>query len=378
MHSLLRVADRTEENSLGIFTYVAAQSYLRMLQNFQPGSVSKPFIDRLLEVAPSRARLIKRPFPSPQRINNPLGQRDIAFIDFLVQPITEHFVQLSHLNIHNLMRVAKEYRDAPPPGPNLPALYTEDTCEEFHHLLCHLLRRFEATLLKLHEFQYRSPADRCTEDFEMAVYGVATCGLTLRSLVHSSFLEEHLVRIQAPNPYPQACVGNAGINVMDLNMHMSPEALEFYPHGTCGNDSGSHSVCTAYAHCLHSQVAHFEAANHLVGFASRFREAKISIKAVTAVEDCEGAMHPWRQVIKEIVSSSPLGKSRNHHSEEVITAIEGILSESASLASRLDDSNPLGTNFRGTIHCGAWLASVLVSPSVSQVFILLMYLDVAL
>ena len=373
MHSLLRVADQTQENSLGIFTYVAAQSYLRMLQSFELGSGSKPFIDCLLEVAPSRARLIKRPFPSPQRINTPLGQRDIAFIDFLVQPITEYFVQLSQIDIHNLMRVAKQYHDTPAPSPDLPTLYTEETCEDFHRLLCHLLRRFETTLLKLHEFRDRSPADRCTEDFEMAVYGVATCGLTLRSLVHSSFLEEHLVRIQAPNPYPQTCAGNN----INRNMHMSPEALEFYPHGACGNDSGSHSVCTAYAHCLRSQVAHFEAANHLVGFASRFREAKISIRTVTAIENCEAAMHPWRQVIEEIACSSPQGESRDRHSEEVIIAIEGILSESVSLASRLDDGNRPNQNFRGTVHCEAWLASILVSPAV-LVLMRLMHLDIGL
>jgi hypothetical protein len=74
-------------------------------------------------------------------------------------------------------------------------------------------------------------------------------------------------------------------------------------------------------------------------------------------------MHPWRQVIKEIVSPSLQGESRNRHSEEVITAIEGILSENASLASRLDDSNPLDPDFRGTIHCGAWLASIIVRSS---------------
>jgi hypothetical protein len=172
----------------------------------------------------------------------------MCFIDFLLQPITEHFLDLSQLEIPNLTRVAKQYHDKP--GPVLPALYTEKTCEEIHHLLCHLLRRFEAALMKLHEFQNRSLEDRRTDDFEMAVYAVAICGVTLRSLVHSSFLEEHIIRIQAPNPYPQECVGNAGINVPDLNMHMSREALMAHAEMIRGHMPCAPLMCIVCVHKL--------------------------------------------------------------------------------------------------------------------------------
>jgi hypothetical protein len=188
------VAPGDRGDNLNVFFYVVAQSYQRMLRTFQDGSDSKPYIDCLLEMEPSQARTIELPFPNPQPIGSPLGKRDGAFIKLLAQPITEHFLHLAEI-IPSLIQLARQYCDV----PGTP-FYTQDTCEEFQSLLCHLLRRFKTALHALHAFRDIPPALRDSDGFESAIYALTICGLTLHSFVHSSFLEENLRRIRAPNP----------------------------------------------------------------------------------------------------------------------------------------------------------------------------------
>jgi hypothetical protein len=329
--ALLNLSKHSQADGFGMFTYVAAQSHPRMLQKFQPGSDSKRFIDCLLQLVPVKMWASERPFLLPQRVDTPVGKRDMTFIKLLAQPVTGHFLKLSELSpgIPAIMQIVKRYMTTP--GADLPAFYTEDTCEEFHHLLCHLLRRFEAALLALHDLRDCPRPELQSKAFDVAVYDVATCGLTLWSLAYSSFLEEHLWRIHAPNPLAQA----GGVDVE------SPE------------DSGSLDVHAAYTDCLRSQTAHFEAANYLIFSASRFRDRPISIKVVASA-DCGAEMRPWREVTAERVGQIDVCK---FDAQEVISVIEEKLATNATLASRLDGDAQLGGNFRGTLHSKVCLAS---------------------
>jgi len=350
--NLLRASSRAEGDGFGMFAYVSAQSHSRMLQNFQLGSDSKRFIDCLLELGPETMRVSERPFPLPQRTDTPLGKRDIAFITQLAQPITDHFLKLRelHPSIPAILKTVELYNTNP--GADLPAFYTADMCEEFHHLLCHLLRRFEAALLALHDFQDCPRAELQSKAFDIAVYDVATCGLTLWSLVYSSFLEEHLWRIQAPNPLVQA-------RPVDLkspeDAKLISEGSEWQPWWFSGRDSGSLAVRAAYTDCLRSPVAHFEAADDLISSASRFRDGRVSIKVVVS-EDCGAEMRPWREVIVELVGQNHSSKC---NAQEVISVIEAKVATNATLASRLDGNTQLGGFFRGTLHSKVCLASLI-------------------
>jgi hypothetical protein len=344
--SLIRDVGHSQGEGLSVFSYVAAQSYPAMLQKFLPGSDSKHFIDCLLGLAPEQVLTSERPFPAPQPIDTPLGKQDIAFIKLLVQPVTEHFLKLSENGISALVQLAKHYPATP--AAELPAFYTRDTCKEFHRLLCHLLRCFETSLHDLRDYPY---AELHTEAFDMAVYHVATCGLTLWSLVYSSFLEEHLWRIQAPNPLALARRVDAKSSG---DAALGSEGTQLQPWWFSGRDSGSLAVCTAYTDCLRSQIAHFEAANYLMRSASTFREGAASFKVVTFME-CGGAMRLWRDIIAELVGRCDFC---NFDAQEVVSMIERKLAPNAILASRLDGEEQL---FCGTLHSNVCLAS-LINP----------------
>jgi hypothetical protein len=362
--SLLQVADQTQGDKLGIFSYVAAQCYPRMLQKFQHGSDSKLFIKCLLESDPSRAHSAERPFPNLQPIHTPLAQRDIAFISFLAKPLTEHFLHLSRIPIPKLIELAKHYHETP--GAEFPHLYTRETCEEFHRLLCHLLTCYEAALSALHDLEDLSHAERQTELFDNAVYCVATCGLTLRSLVHSSFLEEHLCRILAPNPHITKLDDTSHADATSDDGELSGSGtIIWQPWQVFGRDSGSSSVRRAYVNHLRSLVAPLEAANDLVAIASRFRDSRCTIN-VAVVPDCGPAMLPWRTLIKEIIPSARTSNFRSFTADEAITAIECALSSNVDFAARLTDDGMGGWNFRGSFHCTACLASVVHRPELLE------------
>jgi hypothetical protein len=359
--SLLKVAEQNEGDKLGIFTYVAAKSHRKMLQRLQHEIYSRPFFNSLLGIAPSRANDITRPFPNSQSIDSPLGKRDAAFIESLSQPINEHFLRLSKVGIPKLLVLAKRYKA----GSTLTSIYTKETCEEFHRLLCHLLRCYEAALLTLDEFKARFLSDVNIEEFEIAVYGVATCGITLRALAYCSFVEEHFSRIRAPDPLTSQrrnhAQGQMDAEIMygDEDPELLSERISIQtPMIPAGKHYNSPVVRDAYVDWLRSQVAHFEAANHLIGIASLFRGTHSSM-TVIADQDSDTAMRPWQRVIRDVISSSDPSDSFHYTVEDAIVAIEELVSRNVSLETLLKGDMSSGRNFWGTLHSEACLASMI-------------------
>jgi len=209
-------------------------------------------------------------------------------------------------------------------GSDIPPMYTSETCEEFQRLLCHLLRSYEAALLTLDDFKGRSLKPDEVNSFEIAVYCVATCGLTLRDLVYSSFLQEHLARIRLAVPQAQPRTWTDSLSVRD-----------------------------AYVDWLKSQVIYFEAANNLIGISSHFCGARVSLRFADVQPPCS-AMRPLPQVMEEIVSYPQLGDFPTYTVQDAMSMIESVVSGNASLKSHLKDI--LSENFRGTLHCEAFLA----------------------
>jgi hypothetical protein len=275
--ALLKLAKDAGQTREAIYTYVAAKSYSRMLQNFQHELDSKPFIDRLLNISASQALARERPVPSQQTIDPRLRANDTTFIEFLCQPFTEHFLHLSEIGIPNLLRIMNSARENSAPEPI--SLYTNDTCEDFHRLLCHLIKSYETALVALDKFKDCSSVDCSTPAFHTAIYGLATCCLALRALVYSSFIEEHLCRIRAPDIRPRRPNDRSHIYMQsDMNLPVDAKPIEFQ---SSGMDSGWLSVHKAYLHCLRSQAAHFEAADELVMSSARLPSARMTLRFIT-------------------------------------------------------------------------------------------------
>ena len=164
-----------------------------MLHRLQHEAKFKQVLERLLSISPSQAIQSPRTFPDHQYDNPVSARRDAAFLEALSAPLNEKFFQLSTIGIHNLMAMAMvmAYR----PGAAIPLIYTKETCEDLHRLLCHLLRCYQISIATLSRFEVSSSTGNDADEFEIAVYGVATCGLTLGTLAHSTFIDEHMCRI---------------------------------------------------------------------------------------------------------------------------------------------------------------------------------------
>jgi hypothetical protein len=328
--SLLNIAEENDGNTLGIITYVAATSRRKILRGLERDSHSGPFFENLLDIPPARAQQSARPFPNRQHVHPTLATRDAGFLEALSAPINEELLQLSTIGIPNLMKMAMAYK----PGMAVPLIYTNATCEDVHRLLCHVLRCYDASLAVLDNVEVHPPIG-VMDQFEIAVYGVATCGLVLQTLAHSSFIDEHMYRILPPDLRTQRY-----------------------------HDDQHH----AYADWLRSLVEHVEAADKIT---PHIRSKHISIEIV-AVPDCGISMRPWKHVVKEIMCSSSTTQSFKYTEQDAIEAIEAIellASKNANLENRLKGDMLLGQNFRGTVHAQTCLASIihlLYNPSESR------------
>jgi hypothetical protein len=70
-------------------------------------------------------------------------------------------------------------------------------------------------------------------------------------------------------------------------------------------------------------------------------------------------MHPWQQVIEELVSSSSIMNALHFTAKDAIGAIEEFVSRNVNPENQLPSGTLPGRNFCGTIHSQAALASVL-------------------
>jgi hypothetical protein len=314
-----------------------------MLRRFQHDFYSRPFSHGLFSTTPPSPDTLICPFPEPHSVNTSPGRRDAAFIESLSQPITEHFLRLSELGIPKLMSLVAGYKAR----STLPPIYTRETCEEFHHLLCHLLRCYEAALLTLADFNGLDLSNDPPQAFEIAIYGVATCGLTLHNLIYSSFLEEHLIRIHLPDPRSErrSDAGSVGVRNADSdeNGDGKPDTELANVQPSTGAPGFRLSVTEAYIAWLQLQVVYFEAVDTLLGVAARFRGVPFSITVIAVVKPAK-TIRSWQNIINDTIFPS--------NASEALKAISTIQS---SLA------RDVKVTFFGTQHCEATLAGLINS-----------------
>jgi hypothetical protein len=338
---LLDVADENDGDKLGIFSYVAATSRRKMLRGLGHDSHSNSFFGNLLDLPPLRAKQSARPFPDRHPT---LDVRDAAFLEALSAPLNEDVLRLSAIAIPHLMEMALAYK----PSATIPQVYTDATCEEFHRLLCHVLHCCDVSLTKLNTVDTHPPVG-AIDQFEMAVYGVATCGLTLQTLANTSFIDEHMHRVLPPSLRSQRRRADKHGKTAEEEPipEVTPTGMDFGD----GNESPH-----AYADWLRSLVAPFRAADELIKVAPRIRSTRISIEILT-IPDCGTSMRPWKQAVKEVMCSSTIAQSFECSEQEAIEAIESLASKNKNLGQRLKGDMLLGQNFRGTVHAQACLAS---------------------
>lgn len=311
-----------------------------MLHRFQHDAKYTQVLQHLLSVHPSQAIQSARPFPGHQYDNSVSSWRDAAFLEAVSAPINETFLRLSTIEMPNLMEVAMAYR----PGATIPQIYTKETCEDFHRLLCHLLRCYETSITTLSNFEVSSLTEDEANEFEIAVFSAATCGLTLSALAHSTFIDEHMCRI-LPADHRSWSLPTKERNPQE------PE-IEFQA------DTVSHLGRHAYTDWLRSVVEHYEAASKLVRMSSRIRRLEPSVEVVE-IPQSGTSMRPWPQLVGKMVSSSNSMKSLRFTAQDAISAVENFVSASEHLSARLKGDLRLGVNFHGDIHSQACLASVI-------------------
>src|ERR1700722_2234204 len=349
--SLLNAASMMKQNSswdLDLFTYVTAKSHQKMRRRFQHPRYSKHFFEGILGIPPSRASDIRRPFLPPHSKDTPWGKRDVALMESLASPTTEHFLVLSDLKIPNLLTLAKNYVvDSEP-----PSIYTSETCEEVQRLLSHLLRSYEAALLALDEFEGQPLRPEGIASFEMAIYCLAACGLTLRDLVYASFFEDHLLRMQlgdrrAQQPDAKVDDDDNGDDDGDDDGELDSDLISVQPH-TILPGKDSLSICDSYADWLRLQVIYFEATNNLIGVSSKFLSPRFSA-SIFAIPFPKKISHAWQDVLPAIILfplRDPDGTTE-YTLKNALDVIESIL-----------PSGKLHSN--GSVHCEALLAVLIL------------------
>jgi hypothetical protein len=278
-----------------------------------------------------------RPFPDHQRVHPTLDMQDAAFLEALSAPLNEELFQLSAIGIPNLMAIATAYKS----GATTPLIYTDATCEEFHRLLCHILHCYNVSLSKLNTVDTHPPVG-AIDEFEIAVYGVATCGLTLQTLAYASFIDEHMYRILPPGLHSQQRRDGWDQKTAEEEpiSEVTPTEMDF------GN--GNELLLGPHTHVdwLQSLVEHFRAADNLIRIAPRIGSTHISVE-ILAIPECGTSMQPWKQAMKEIMCSSTMTQSFKCSEQDAIEVIESLASRNKNLEKRLKGDMSLGQNFPG-------------------------------
>jgi hypothetical protein len=99
-------------------------------------------------------------------------------------------------------------------------------------------------------------------------------------------------------------------------------------------------------------VEHFEAMSHIISMAAYFRSATLK---VLTVQPQRLAMRLWRHVVSDLFTSPKSNLPISCSLQEAITLIENTHSQNANIMPLIDDG------FCGTLHCEAFLASIVNS-----------------
>jgi hypothetical protein len=268
-----------------------------------------------------------------------LADRDTKFLLALTELALQAFLLLQRM-MPQLWVVALAYRANPSSG--VPQIYTLETCQEVHLLLTTLLNFYEESLQTLYNLQKMSVSLDSASDHEIAILRVTMCTMTLRALMYSSFVEEHIIHIQPPDPHTIQVQGKGADAEPGDDEEEDPELLNI---GICG-EADHVMVAWSYLAFLRLQVGPFEAADTLLGATSRVvGNRQITILTIATAFPSE-TLRDWEEVVEEIMalpSTDPTPCSIKQATE----VIRGVL-KACKITGKL--------KFKGTTHCEATLA----------------------
>lgn len=155
-------------------------------------------------------------------------------------------------------------------------IYTDDTCTEFHLLLCELLEKFCGYLASLQDIQ-KKPTSKAQILNQLEL--IVRVGTLLRLMVRGSAIKRHLKVIENFLP-DRADLGGGD------------EDDEFIPLKN-GKSSPKWEACIEW---LELMVTHFDAIQTLVYFVSHHPTGKIDIKVLTLVPP-DDKMLTWKELL---------------------------------------------------------------------------------
>jgi hypothetical protein len=182
-HSLVTLLRRdpaidriTQERNF--FTYVVAKSFPKMHHRIDHSKLSFPFFNSLINLGP----FIYKSSSTDQPIPSPYLNLDISFLHILPEISAR-----ANIKIPYLINLAQSYAKD---SVSLP-IYNASTCNEYHQVLCTLLRGLRDGLSSLKQFQ---PSQGRTL-LEQLIDDVLYYSMILHSMVYGSWMETHLQEI---------------------------------------------------------------------------------------------------------------------------------------------------------------------------------------
>lgn len=275
----------------GFLLYVAAKSVEKMNRRMTDKHNSEPFFEGLVK----SDKKCRGPFPPSQ-----CTQYDKTLVSLLHDEKIQD--KLDRKKFPHLMKQVNTCHDS---ESDLP-LYTESTCDDFHHLLCYLLCNFRQSLKTLCEFNRRlrkrpktkeqkdklwwederqlKDGLKCGKSFGAAVSDLTIFGMLLHAVVMSSSLHVHIDRCTLPDV--SHADGDA-TQRQDEETDKTDEEIDKTDEEIDKSDEELQNirqmpVREGYRTWLQLQVALFEAVNHLTHYTVQ-NQATIEIK-VLAVE----------------------------------------------------------------------------------------------
>jgi hypothetical protein len=197
------------------------------------------------------------------------------------------------------------------PGPKeLSQIYTSETCQEVQRLLAFLLLHFRSSLITLNKYK-KTPVGTHIATFDRAAYRLVASGLILHGLAYSSFMEEHISRLQLhdPPPLPSNCgqtpqdtnQENDDVEdeiadiIQELNLLQQRDPVDGRPFGI---EESSNS-----GRWLRVLCGTFESIENILGAVSLI-SSPISIKLIAATSPPQ-SMHKWQDVVTSAFTDLP-------------------------------------------------------------------------
>lgn len=288
LSKLLTLPVATRELSKELFFYIVATCHRKIHRRFNHPQLSEPYYTSLLRVKSCTFQ--------ERRIVSIETQNDRILLSSLEPPTTLVATQ----KIPKLVKQAALARAGKP-----YALYTKDTCIEFHYLLCELLVSFKTALDDLLDSRGPdTPSAKGSDRFKKCMHRVMVYGYALQRITKGSGIEPHLQNIES-SLRDNRRVGQNG-RVGDLRDQKEDweecdvELLE--PSTTIQSDGRSQPVWKSYLDWLRLMLVHFDAVDTLTAYVGsegfRAHYTGISVK-ILVLPSVGNRMLPWKTLFED-------------------------------------------------------------------------------